>query len=65
MIGCWKALRLHPEAPYALIANVLSPQWTADRVTIGAGIDFLTRYAGRAPWATEPLLRELIGSNWE
>ena len=63
--GCWKALRLHPEAPYALMANVLSPQWTSDRVTIGTGQDFLTHYAGRAPWATEPFLRELIGPNWK
>ena len=36
--GCWKALRLRPEAPYALMANVLTPQWTADRVTISAGM---------------------------
>lgn len=61
--GCWKALRLHPEAPYALMANVLSPQWTPDRVTVGAGADFVARYSGRAAWASEAFLRELIGPN--
>ena len=63
--GCWKALRLRPEAPYALVANVLSPQWTPDRVIIGAGADFISRYQGHAPWATESFLRELIGPNWK
>lgn len=63
--GCWKALRLRQDAPYALMANVLSPQWTPDRVTIGAGADFVSRYAEHAPWATEAFLRELIGPNWK
>ncbi|HWA86080.1 MAG TPA: cupin domain-containing protein [Opitutus sp.] len=61
--GDWKALRLAPEADYALIANILSPEWTADRVTIGAGRDFIARYRPAAPWATESFLRELIGPN--
>ena len=63
--GCWKALRMHPEAPYALMANVLSPQWSPDRVTIGAGADFVSRYMDHAPWATVSFLRELIGPNWK
>ena len=61
--GCWKALRLHPGAGYALMANLLSPEWTADRVRIGAGPDWIARYRGAAPWATESFLRELIGPN--
>src|SRR5208282_3542974 len=35
--GCWKALRLHRGASYALMANALSPEFTPDRVKIGAG----------------------------
>ncbi len=62
--NCWKALRLHPGAKYVLLANVLSPAWTPDRVKIGAGAEFLARYTGRAPWATEAMLRELIGPNF-
>lgn len=63
--GCWKALELHAGASYALMANVLSPGWTPDRVKVGAGRDFLARYRTAAPWATEPFLRELIGPNWQ
>ncbi len=62
--GCWKALRLHPEAEFALMVNVLSPQWTPQRVKVGAGADFLERYSGKAPWATPDGLRELIGPGW-
>jgi predicted cupin superfamily sugar epimerase len=62
--GCWKALRLHPGASHVLLANILSPEWTPDRVKIGAGAEFLARYTGRAPWATEATLRELIGPNF-
>lgn len=62
--GCWKALRLHAGAGYALMANVLSPEWTPDRVKIGAGAEFLARYREKAPWATETVLRELIGPNF-
>jgi predicted cupin superfamily sugar epimerase len=63
--GCWKALRLHPGASYALMANALSPEWTPDRVKIGAGPAWIKRYAGAAPWATEENLRPLIGPNWQ
>jgi len=62
--GCWKALRLHPGASHVLLTNILSPEWTPDRVKVGAGTEFLSRYTGRAPWATEAALRELIGPNF-
>ena len=62
--GCWKALRLHKGANYALMANALSPEFTPDRVKIGAGADWIKRFAGAAPWATPETLRELIGPNW-
>ena len=61
--GCWKALRLHDGASYALMANALSPEWTPDRVRIGAGAEWLKRYTGAAPWATEENLRAMIGPN--
>jgi predicted cupin superfamily sugar epimerase len=63
--GCWKALRLHPGASYALMANALSPEWTAGRVKIGAGPAWIKRYANAAPWATEDTLRTFIGPNWQ
>jgi len=62
--GCWKALRLHPGAGFALMANALSPEWTPDRVRIGAGEAWIARYRGAAPWATDAFLRELIGPNF-
>jgi predicted cupin superfamily sugar epimerase len=62
--GCWKALRLHEGASYALMANTLSPEFTPDRVKIGAGPDWVKRFANSAPWASPQALRELIGPNW-
>jgi uncharacterized protein len=62
--GCWKALRLHDGASYALMANTLSPEFTPDRVKIGAGPNWVKRFANSAPWATPKALRELIGPNW-
>ena len=62
--GCWKALRLGDGAQYALMANTLSPEFTPDRVKIGAGADWVKRYAGSAAWATPDALQELIGPNW-
>src|SRR5712664_270300 len=50
--GCWKALRLRAGANYALVANTLSPEFTPDRVKIGAGAAWVKRYAGSAAWAT-------------
>ncbi len=63
--GCYKALRLHPGAPYVLLANCLSPDWTADRVRIGEGAAWIAKYKGAAPWATEDFLRGLIGPNFK
>jgi uncharacterized protein len=63
--GCWKALRLRDGAGYALMANTLSPEFTPDRVRIGEGSAWLKRYTGKAPWASEKMLRELIGPNWK
>jgi predicted cupin superfamily sugar epimerase len=63
--GCWKALRLHTGASYALMANTLSPEFTADRVKIGAGPDWVKRFTNSAPWATPEALRDLIGPNWQ
>ena len=62
--NCWKALRLHPGAQYALMANALSPEFTPDRVHIGEGPKWVHRFAGKAPWATPQNLRALIGPNW-
>jgi uncharacterized protein len=63
--GCWKALRLHPGAQYALMANALSPEFTPDRVRIGEGGAWVKRFTGSAPWATAAFLRTLIGPNWK
>jgi uncharacterized protein len=62
--GCWKALRLHDGARYALMANALSPAFTPDRVRIGAGADWVKKYSGAATWATPENLLALIGPNW-
>ena len=62
--GCWKALRLPDGVNYALMANTLSPEFTPDRVKIGAGTDWVKRFANSAPWATPEFLRKLIGPNW-
>jgi predicted cupin superfamily sugar epimerase len=62
--GCWKALRLREGASYALMANTLSPEFTPDRVKIGAGPDWVKQFTNSAPWATPTALRELIGPNW-
>ena len=63
--NCWKALRLHPGAGYALMANVLSPDWSPQGVHIGAGARWIAKYQGAAPWATADFLRGLIGPNFE
>ncbi len=62
--GCWKALRLHDGAPCALMANALSPEFTPDRVRIGAGADWVKEHSGAVPWSTPEDLRALIGPNW-
>jgi predicted cupin superfamily sugar epimerase len=63
--NCWKAEMLHPGAEYALMVNLLSPEFTTDRVHAGAGPDWIHAYAGKAPWATPEFLRTLIGPNWQ
>jgi len=63
--GCWKALKLHKGAKYALMANTLSPEFTPDRVKIGEGSAWIKRFSDAAPWATPEFLRELIGPNLE
>jgi uncharacterized protein len=63
--GCWKALRLHSGANYALMANALSPAWTPDRVRIGEDAAWVKRFTGAAPWATPENLRSFIGPNWK
>jgi len=62
--GCWKALRLRDGVSHALMANALSPEFTPDRVKIGEGPAWVSRFAGKAPWATQATLRALIGPNW-
>src|SRR5579863_3543068 len=61
--GCWKALMLHPEARFALLVNTLSPEFTPDRVRIGAGVAWIRKYTNSSPWATPDFLRELVGPN--
>jgi hypothetical protein len=34
------------------MANTLSPEFTSDRVQIGAGADCVKRFANSASWAT-------------
>jgi uncharacterized protein len=62
---CWKSLRLAPGATHALMANVLSPEWTPERAQIGASEEFVTKYATDAnpSWAKPEFLRTLIGPN--
>lgn len=63
--GCWKALKLCEGVEYALTANVLAPEFTDERVKIGAGQRFVDMFNGSAEWATEKFLQRLIGDeNW-
>lgn len=59
---CWKALRLCEGADYALMANVLAPEFTEDRVKIGAGQEFIDMFEDTAAWATVEFLRSLIAN---
>ncbi len=56
----YKAIVLDERASHALLVNVLTPAWSADRVRIGAGDDFINRYAGQADWANTKFLRTLF-----
>ncbi len=62
--GSWKALKLCRGVDFALMANILTPEWTRDRVKVGAGREFIDQYKGQAPWATPAFLKELIGPNF-
>lgn len=61
--GCWKALKLCDGVPYALTVNVLSPEFTEERVRIGERRHWVERFAGSATWATQDFLTGLIGPN--
>ena len=61
--GCWKALKLCDGVSYALTVNVLSPEFTEDRVRIGEGRRWVEEFSGKASWATEEFLAGLNGPN--
>jgi len=63
--GRWKALVLPVDVEYALLATVLTPQWTKGRVKIGAGKKFINDYKNKAGWATKDFLQKLIGPNFK
>lgn len=68
--GCWKGLRLCAGVEFALMANVLSPEFTVERVRIGFRDErevgeWVGRYRGKGEWATEELLRSLMGTFWK
>ncbi|UJR20352.1 hypothetical protein I4U23_023483 [Adineta vaga] len=61
-----KALKLRPgKNGFAFIVSVLTPEWTPERCTIGAGQLFLDKYIGKQDWCTSEFLKELIGPNWK
>jgi hypothetical protein len=47
------------------MANALSPEFTPDRVRIGADSAWVKRFSGAASWATPENLRAFIGPNWK
>jgi len=65
--GSWKALVLPVDVEYALMATILTPEWTDDpsRLRIGAGQEFIDHYASTSGWATPEFLRRLIGPNFK
>ncbi|MBI9034006.1 MAG: cupin domain-containing protein [Bacteroidales bacterium] len=63
--GSWKALRLHQGAEFALMVSILTPEWTENRVMIGAGQEFIDKYENSSPWATPEFLKKLIGDNFK
>lgn len=63
--GRWKALVLPVDVEYALLATELTPEWTRDRVIIGAGQKFIDNYQNVEGWATETFLKKLIGPNFK
>lgn len=65
--GSWKALVLPVDVEYALLATILTPEWTDDpaRLRIGAGQEFIDRYQNPDNWASPAFLRKLIGPNFK
>lgn len=61
--GSWKALKLHDGVEFALMVSVLTPEWTKERVVIGAGQEFVDKYEYTSVWATPEFLWKLIGKN--
>jgi predicted cupin superfamily sugar epimerase len=61
--GSWKALKLCDGVDYALTVNVLSPEFTEERVRIGEDGGWMEQFAGKATWATREFLAGLIGPN--
>jgi predicted cupin superfamily sugar epimerase len=66
--GCWKGVRLREGVEFALMGNVLCPEFTVGRVRIGfqderEQAEWVGRYVGTAEWATEEFLKGLIGGN--
>ncbi|MCD4737370.1 MAG: hypothetical protein K8R53_15100, partial [Bacteroidales bacterium] len=59
----WKALVLPADVEYALLATVVTPQWTEGRLKIGAGQNFIEGYKNKDGWATPDFLRKFIGAN--
>jgi predicted cupin superfamily sugar epimerase len=60
--GGWKALRLHDGVDHALMSNVLTPEWTPDRVSLPEPETFLNQFTGREPWATRDFLESLLAT---
>lgn len=56
----YKAILLPEHVEYALLVNVLTPAWAPDRVRVGAGVEFMNSFVGRAEWATERFLHRLL-----
>lgn len=63
--GRWKALVLPDDVECALLATVVTPQWTEDRVKIGIGQNFIEDYKNKKDWATTDFLLKLIGPNFK
>lgn len=63
--GSWKALKLQPDIEFALMVTIVTPEWTEDRLKIGAGQKFIDEYANHSAWATPEFLKELIGPNFQ
>lgn len=61
--GCWKAIRLVDLESPLLVGSVVTPTWRPEGVEIGADAEFIKKYSGSSPWATDSFLRQLVGPN--